>query len=253
MTRIALEIAVDGPAGARTAFEGGADRVELCQALAATGGLTPSGATVDAVLAVAGDPERVAGLVRPRCGGFVYSAEEIDLVADDVADLVRRGAGAVVVGALTADGAVDRRALERWRSAAGDADLVFHRAIDTVPEPATLVEDLVESGVRRVLSSGGAARSIDGADVLRDLAAAAAGRLQIMAGGGVRVEDIPALMACGIDAVHLSARTPSGDTTPSGPGGGDPGFDVTDAEIVRRAAAALRLPPLAGEPGLLGS
>lgn len=240
MTRIALEIAVGDPAGARTAFEGGADRVELCQALAATGGLTPSGATVDAVLAVAGDPERVAVLVRPRVGGFVYSAEEVDLVAADVSDVVRRGAGAVVVGALTADGAVDLRALERWKDAAGDADLVFHRAIDTVREPAALVEDLVESGVRRVLTSGGAARSIDGVGTLSTLAVASAGRLEIMAGGGVRVEDIPALVACGVDAIHLSARTPSGDATPSGPGGGDPGFDVTDGDIVRRAADALR-------------
>ena len=239
MTRIVLEIAVDGPAGARSAFEGGADRVELCQALAATGGLTPSGATVDAVRAVAGDPERVAVLVRPRVGGFVYTAEEVELVAADVADVVRRGAGAVVVGALTTDGAVDRRALERWRNAAGGAELVFHRAIDTVPEPAALVDDLVGSGVSRVLTSGGAARSIDGAETLRALTETAAGRLQIMAGGGVRVEDIPALVACGVDAIHLSARTPSGDTAPSGPGGGDPGFDVTDGAIVRRAAAAL--------------
>jgi copper homeostasis protein len=240
VTRIALEIAVDGPAGARTAFEGGADRVELCQALAATGGLTPSGATVDAVLAVAGDPERVAVLVRPRVGGFVYSAEEIDLVAADVADLVRRGAGAVVVGALTADGAVDLRALERWRDAAAGADLVFHRAIDTVPDPAAHVDDLVDSGVRRVLTSGGAARSIDGAAALSALVAAAAGRLQIMAGGGVRVEDIPALTACGVDAIHLSARRPSGDAAPSGPGGGSSGFDVTDGDIVRCADAAVR-------------
>ena len=239
MTRIALEIAVDGPAGARTAFAGGADRVELCQALAATGGLTPSGATVDAVLAVAGDPSRVAVLVRPRVGGFVYTAEEVELVAADVADVVRRGAGAVVVGALTTDGTVDRRALERWRTAAGGAKLVFHRAIDTVPEPAALVDDLVGSGVSRVLTSGGAARSIDGVETLRALAETAAGRLQIMAGGGVRVEDVPALVDCGVDAIHLSARTPSGDTAPSGPGGGDPGFEVTDGAIVRRAAAAL--------------
>ncbi|PRB08514.1 copper homeostasis protein CutC [Microbacterium sp. MYb64] len=240
MTRIALEIAVDGPSGARTAFEGGADRVELCQALAATGGLTPSGATVDAVLAVAGDPERVAVLVRPRVGGFVYSAEEIDLVAADVSDVVRRGAGAVVVGALTADGAVDLRALERWRDAAGAAELVFHRAIDTVPEPAALVGDLLESGVSRVLTSGGAVRSIDGVDALRALVAASAGRLEIMAGGGVRVEDIPALTTCGVDAIHLSARHPSGDSAPSGPGGGSTGYDVTDGDIVRRADAAVR-------------
>ena len=238
MTAAALEIAVDGPAGARTAFAAGADRVELCQALAATGGLTPSAATVDAVLAAAGAPERVAVLVRPRGGGFVYTPEEVALVADDIAEVVRRGAGGVVVGALTSDGAVDLRALDRWRQAAGDAELVFHRAIDAIAEPASIVEDLVVCGVRRVLSSGRAARSIDGRAALRALVAEAGGRLQIMAGGGVRVEDIEALLACGVDAIHLSARQPSGDDAPSGPGGGVPGFDVTDADIVRRAAAA---------------
>ena len=240
MRPITLEIAVDGPAGARIAFEGGADRVELCQALAATGGLTPSGATVDAVLAVAGDPARVAVLVRPRGGGFVYSPEEVEVVAADIADVVRRGAGAVVVGALTAEGAVDRRALDLWRGAAGAADIVFHRAIDAIRDPEEVVDDLLASGVRRVLSSGRAVRSIDGVDTLRALVAAAQGSLEIMAGGGVRVEDVAGLLACGVDAIHLSARRPSGDTTPSGPGGGDPGFDVTDGEIVRRAASALR-------------
>jgi copper homeostasis protein len=239
---IRLEIAVDGPRGARTAFDAGAGRVELCQALAATGGLTPSAATVDAVLTIAGAPERVAVLVRPRGGGFVYSPEEVDLVRADIADLVRRGAGAIVVGALHGDGSVDRRALEHWRSAARDAELVFHRAIDTVAEPAALLDDLVASGVDRVLTSGGAARSVDGVDVLRMLVREAAGRLQIMAGGGVRIPDIAALKDAGVDAIHLSARVASGDTAPSGPGGGQVGFDITDADLVRRAAAAVAAP-----------
>jgi copper homeostasis protein len=253
VTTPALEIAVDGPTGARTAFAAGADRVELCQALAATGGLTPSAATIDAVLAAAGSPERVAVLVRPRGGGFVYAPEEVALVAADIADAVRRGVGAVVVGALTAAGELDRRALDQWRRAAGDADLVFHRAIDVLPEPAAIVEDLVACGVRRVLSSGAAARSIDGRETLSALVSAAQGRLEIMAGGGVRVEDVPALLACGVDAIHLSARQPSGDTAPSGPGGGDPGFEVTDEAIVRRAAAALRRAALVQQPRRTGS
>ena len=252
MTAPALEIAVDGPAGTRIAFDGGADRVELCQALAATGGLTPSAATIDAVLAAAGAPERVAVLVRPRGGGFVYAPEEVALVAADIADVVRRGVGAVVVGALTADGELDRAALDQWRRAAGDADLVLPRAIDVVREPAAIVDDLVACGVQRVLSSGGAARSVDGRETLSALVSAAAGRLEVMAGGGVRVKDVPALLACGVDAIHLSARQPSGDTASSGPGGGDPGFDVTDGAIVRRAAAALR-GALTQEPGFAGS
>lgn len=237
--RTALEIAVQDAAGALLALRAGAERVELCQALSATGGLTPSGATVDAVCAVAEHPAAVAVLIRPRPGGFVYDEGEVAVVAADVADAVRRGVGSVVVGALTADGTVDRRALDAWRSAAGDADVVFHRAIDTVPEPSALIDDLVECGVRRVLTSGGAARSVDGAATLARMVAAADGRLQVMAGGGVRPDDIPALLAAGVDAVHLSARRPSGDPSSTGPGGGEPGWDVTDPGIVSLAAAVL--------------
>lgn len=235
----ALEIAVQDAAGARVARAAGADRVELCQALSATGGLTPSPATVDAVLAAVGRSDRLAVLVRPRTGGFVYDDEDVALVAVDVAEVVRRGAGAVVVGALTRDGGVDRRALDLWKRAAGTAEFVFHRAIDTLSDPRSVIGELVDCGVDRILTSGGAARSIDGAGVLSGLVDEAAGRLQIMAGGGVRVEDIVALRACGVDAIHLSAKTSSGDLAPSGPGGGDTGFDITDGGIVARAAAAL--------------
>jgi len=240
MTRgTALEIAVQDAAGARTAFDAGADRVELCQALAGTGGLTPSAGTIEAVLRVAGAPERVAVLVRPRPGGFVYDADEIALVAADVRDAVRRGAGGVVVGALTAAGAVDEEAMRRWTDAAEGADVVFHRAIDVLPTPVDAIDRLIELGVCRVLTSGGAARSIDGATTIAGIARRSAGCIEVMAGGGVRPRDIPALVREGADAVHLSARAPSSDATAAGPGGGAAGYDVTDVAIVRAARAAL--------------
>lgn len=239
MDRVQLEIAVQDAAGARTAFAAGADRVELCQALAETGGLTPSAATVDAVLEAAGHPGRVAVLVRPRPGGFVYDADDVALVAADVREIVRRGAGGVVVGALTRDGRADAEALRRWTDAADGAEVVFHRAIDTLPEPARVIDELAAVGIRRVLTSGGAARSIDGLNALESLVRVSAGRVQIMVGGGVRVQDVPQFVAAGADAVHLSARRPSGDTAASGPGGGAAGFDVTDPQIVAAARTAL--------------
>lgn len=237
----ALEIAVQDAVGARIAFTAGADRVELCQALSATGGLTPSAGAVDAVLAESDAPHRVAVLVRPRAGGFVYAAEEVAVVAADVADVRRRGVGAVVVGALTRDGRVDRSALDAWRSAAQGIDLVFHRAIDTLADPRSAIGDLVECGVTRVLTSGGAKRSLDGADVLAGMVDEAAGRLEVMAGGGVGVDDIPALLALRVHAIHLSAKRFSHDDAPGGPGGGSAaGYDVTDADIVGRAVQAVR-------------
>lgn len=213
----------------------GATRLELCQALG-VGGLTPSLATLESVLAAV-DPAAVNVLVRPRGGGFVYSPEEVALISADIRACVERGAGGVVVGALDASGGLDVDALRRWRDAAGSATLVFHRAVDAAADPAAVFDALVAEGVERVLTSGGAARAIDGRDMLAAFAARS-GQVEVMAGGGVRTEDIAALFAAGVDAVHLSARTQAGMDAPSGPGGGSAGHDVTDAAVVEEAVAA---------------
>lgn len=230
-----VEIAVQDPAGARDAMAAGAARLELCQALD-VGGLTPSLAVLEAVLDAV-DPAAVNVLVRPRAGGFVYTAEEVALVAADIRACVVRGAGGVVVGALDATGGLDREAVRRWRDAAGAATLVFHRAIDASADPSAVFDALAPLGVDRVLTSGGAPRSIDGVERLAAFAARSGG-VEVMAGGGVRVADIPALFDAGVHAVHLSARARAGLDAPSGPGGGAEGHDVTDALVVREAVAA---------------
>lgn len=232
----ALEIAVQDAAGARAAIAAGADRLELCQALG-VGGLTPSIGLIEAAVDAVGGA-RVNVLVRPRGGGFVYTPDEVALVAADIAAAVAAGVGGVVVGALTADGRADIEAVRRWRDAAGECTLVFHRAIDATRDPVAVLAQLRGAGVDRVLTSGGAPRSIDGLDTLRALVAAR-GDVQIMAGGGIRVADIPAIASTGVDAVHLSARTLSGADVPAGPGGGSAGHDATDPEQVAAAAAAV--------------
>ena len=234
----AVEIAVQDAAGARAALDAGAARLELCQALEA-GGLTPSLGILESVLAAV-DPLLVNVLVRPRAGGFVYSSEEAAVVEADIRACVERGAGGVVVGALTRDGLLDRDAMRRWRDAAGAATIVFHRAIDASADPRAVFDALIAEGVDRVLTSGGAARSIDGIVLLSEFAAASAGRIEVMAGGGVTAGDIPALFAAGVDAVHLSARQRSGADAPSGPGGGASGHDVTSAELVAEAVREAR-------------
>lgn len=235
--RVAVEIAVQDIAGAREALTAGADRLELCQALA-VGGLTPSLGLLEGVLEAV-DPSAVNVLVRPRAGGFVYSDEEIGLVVADIRACVERGAGGVVVGALTPEGRADLDAIRRWRDAADTATLVFHRAIDAAGDPLAVLGDLRGAGVDRVLTSGGAARSIDGVPVLEAFVAEA-GSVEIMAGGGVRPEDVAALVSAGVDAVHLSARATAGAGAPAGPGGGADGHDVTDADVVAAAVRAAR-------------
>ncbi|MEN1974388.1 copper homeostasis protein CutC [Cellulomonas sp. P4] len=243
--RTALEIAVQDLAGYRVAAGAGAARTELCVALAATGGLTPSAGLLAALVAER-DARSARGahatgihvLVRPRPGSFVYDTAEVDVQVRDVRAAVAAGADGVVVGVLTRDGRVDTGALSALVEAAAGREVTFHRAVDAVDDPLPVLDALAAAGVTRVLSSGGAARSIDGVRRLAAMVEHARGAVQVMAGGGVRPVDIGALVAAGVDAVHLSASRPvAGDGGPGG--GGAAGHTVTDPDVVAEAVAAL--------------
>ncbi|WP_253870935.1 copper homeostasis protein CutC [Promicromonospora umidemergens] len=248
--RVALELAVQDPAGAVIAADVGARRVELCSALGATGGITPSAALVEAVVeAAAVVPSSDAApilevhvLVRPRPGGFVYSPAEIDLMLREITLAGDAGADGVVLGALTPSGTVDEARMRDLVAAADDAEVTFHRALDVIADPLAALDTLAELGVARVLTSGGAARAGAGLDRLAALVERSAELgIEIMAGGGVTTADIPALLGTGVDAVHLSAKRSVVDAGGPG-GGGDAGYEVTDPELARAAAAALGLP-----------
>lgn len=244
--RPALEIAVTSPAGARAARENGADRVELCTALE-LGGLTPSAALVEAV-AAEGLPVQV--LVRCRPGDFVHDAEEVALMAAEVRSVVASGASGVVIGALTADGALDTAAVARLADAARASgrpvEVTLHRAVDQSADPVATAALLPSLGLTRVLTSGGAPAAAEGLAAIAAMVAAAPG-VELMAGGGVRLADIPALAAAGVASVHLSAkarapRRPGGTWVPMGAGGTSAAQDthfVTDPEVVAGARRAL--------------
>jgi copper homeostasis protein len=231
---IAVEIAVQDLEGVRIAIREGAQRVELCQALG-SGGLTPSiGLVMAAVRAAdeAGLGDFVHVLVRPREGGFVYTPAEIEVMSGDIL--------ALEVGALRADRTIDMEALAQLRQAAGSLAVTFHRAVDATLDPVRAADELRDAGVDRLLTSGGARASIDGAEKLAAMASNGDGSMEIMAGGGVTIDAIPTLARAGVDAVHLSARRRAGRVTETGPGGGSPSYDITDATTVARAVAAVR-------------
>ena len=232
---IAVEIAVEDVAGLEVAALAGADRVELCVDLA-RGGLTPPPALVEectaraSALVAARDAKPhfdVHVLIRSRAEHgdfldrpeeFAYSAEEISLMAGQAEETVAAGAAGVVIGALTEAGQLDVPAIEAVRDGAlraGSAamrgvTLTAHRAVDALPDRAhrqAAVQTLLGLGIHRVLSSGGAARALDGADDLAAMVDAAEDLLDICAGGGVRPADIGDLVRrTGVSAVHLSAR-----------------------------------------------
>lgn len=244
--RPALEIAVTSPAGARTAREQGADRVELCAALE-LGGLTPSAALVEAV-AAEGLPVQV--LVRCRPGDFVHDAEEIVLMAAEVRSVIASGASGVVIGALTAAGALDTEAVARLAAAARaggrPVDVTLHRAVDQSADPVATAALLPSLGFTRVLTSGGAPVAAEGLATIAAMAAAAPG-VEVMAGGGVRTVDIAALASAGVAAVHLSAKARAsprrgGSWVPLGAGGASAEQDihfVTDPGVVAEARRAV--------------
>ena len=256
--RVDLELAVQDVDGVRTAAAVGAARVELCAALGATGGITPSMGAVGLAVET-GLPVHV--LIRPRPGSFVYSPEELAVAEADTQSALRVGAAGVVIGALTDGGTIDRAAVERLvgtaRDIAPDAEITFHRAIDTAlhagHEPAALLEQLAGPSVTRILTSGGSNDWGLGLPVLRTLVAASArlgSPLQIMAGGGVRLGVIPALLDAGADAIHVSAKhhvNPSGVS--AAPGQGRPDHEATALGLA--ASIARALPLEAPAPGTL--
>jgi copper homeostasis protein len=203
-----LEICLEDVAGAVLAEEAGADRVELCSALS-EGGLTPSMGAVRRVLA---NTSRIGVqvLIRPRGGDFVFSPEELETMIEDVRQLGFSPRTGFVVGALTSEGQVDvaslKRLLDVCGDVRGDGSVTFHRAFDACADLPRALETLIDLGVDRVLTSGGAATALEGAPMLKALAQRSAGRIGILAGGGVRPANVAELVrATGVSEVHCRA------------------------------------------------
>ncbi len=236
--KVLVEICVDDAAGVDAARQGGADRIELCSALA-IGGLTPSAALVAHAVA-SGLP--VHAMVRPRQGDFVCDPLTLTLMIDEIARLRAQDVAGVVLGATQADGTPDREALSRLRGAAAGIQIVYHRAIDLAPDPVAAVETLAALGYDQILSSGGAATAPEGAAVLAAMVSTSRGRLAIIAGSGVRPDNAAALVAStGVAAIHGSAAAalPWQDARLTRLGFAIGPRRMTDAATVRALVAAV--------------
>ncbi|AHG88917.1 Copper homeostasis protein cutC [Gemmatirosa kalamazoonensis] len=198
---VVVEACIDSVASAVAAERGGAARVELCDALH-DAGTTPSAGMIAAVKERVRVPVFV--IVRPRGGGFVYSAEELDVMRRDVIAARRLGADGVVIGALRPDGTVDDAATRALVDAAEGLPVTFHRAFDLVADRDAALDALVACGVSRVLTSGGAPSAIEGADAIAALVRRAADRLTVLAGGGIREAHVAELVRrTGVREVHV--------------------------------------------------
>lgn len=129
-------------------------------------------------------------LVRPRAGDFVYSVEEIETVLEDIEAARDLGVDGIVTGALTAEGRIAVAETRAFVEAAGGLPVTFHRAFDMVADPSQALEELIDIGVRRVLTSGGKSTALEGVGVIAKLVEQARDRITIVAGSGIRRNNV---------------------------------------------------------------
>ena len=243
-----LEICVDSLASARAAIAGGADRLELCSALS-VGGLTPYRALLQQIRAESDIPVRC--LMRPRGGDFLYTAEQIHMMALQMEDLRAMGASGFVIGCLTPEGKLDRKAMGPLLRAADGLGLTLHRCIDVSFDPVRTYLDAKELGFDTVLTSGAAPSCTLGMETIGALLRLREETVgpEVLIGAGVNADVICRFRQAypNARAFHMSGKedVPSGMVfRREGVPMGLPGLDEwhtsqTDKEKVRAARRAL--------------
>jgi copper homeostasis protein len=232
--RILLEVCVDTPAGLAAAIAGGADRIELCAALALQG-LTPApGLMAQAATA----PIPIYPMIRPRNGNFCYDAGDLDAMRRDIDAVREYGLAGVVIGANRPDGELDLAVLEKLVEHSKGLGMSLHRSFDLVPDQAAALEIAIDLGFERVLTSGGALTAQAGAERIAALVEQAAGRIGILAGAGVKPGNLAELVKrTGVREVHGSF---SGTIPGAEPGSklGEMGFVPPELRDTDQAAVA---------------
>ena len=201
-----VEVCASTPMDVEAAMRGRADRVELC-AHWECGGLTPPSADIRRAAAT-GLP--VHALIRPRAGHFAYSPEEWAWIEDQIQDAFQAGATRAVIGGLTPEGRLNFPALEHLVARFGGHRLVLHRALDASVDWSADAERLRYLGIRRILSSGGAARAVDGWANVATLVRAG---FDVTVGSGVSPENAATWTGLRVAAVHASCRAPEAHET----------------------------------------
>lgn len=208
--KILIEVPVETLDDAMAATRGGADRLELCAALE-VGGLTPSIGVLRAIKA--SSPLPVMCMVRPRSGGCRYSENDFAVMLRDRDLMIENGADGIVFGFLDQDGAIDATRVGAFLDGIhATVETVFHRAFDLVGDPAGSLEFLVESKVTRILTSGGKPSAPEGVEAIRKLVEQADGRIELIGGGGIRLENAAEIVIrTGLRQIHSSCRATAQD------------------------------------------
>jgi len=180
--RFLLEISVESLEAALAAERGGADRIELCGNLS-VGGVTPDDELLRAVRAQVRIP--IFSMVRPRAGDFVYSGAEFSEMRRSIGVAKESGVDGIVLGILTKDHRVDVERTRELVELAKPLPVTYHRAFDAAADLRQALEDVIQSGAKRILTSGGAKSALEGAALLAGLIEAAGERIIIVPGAGI--------------------------------------------------------------------
>jgi copper homeostasis protein len=204
-----LEACVNSAVSAIEAEKGGADRVELCENLH-DGGTTPSAGAIRFAR-----KKLLIGLyvmIRPRGGDFLYSDDEFEIMKEDIKVAKELGADGVVFGILKPDGTIDLERMKILADLARPMGITCHRAFDMTADPFGAMEDLINLGIDRILTSGQQKSALQGAALIADLIGKSDGRIVIMPGSGVKEDNISELVRITGAAevhVHLEKLEPS--------------------------------------------
>lgn len=204
MSKYKFEICTNSVTSCIAAQEGGADRVELCANLQ-EGGTTPSfGMIKEARKAIS---IQLNVIIRPRGGDFLYSKSEISQMLHDIEIARGIGVDGLVFGCLTKEGEIDKKNMKKLMHAAGDTPVTFHRAFDHCCKPLKALEEIIELGCMRILTSGLKANALEGASTIAQLIKAAGNRIIIMPGSGIRENNIAEIARItGAKEFHFSAK-----------------------------------------------
>jgi len=201
---IVLEVCANSVDSAIAAQEGGAYRVELCDNLY-EGGTTQSMAAIELTRHLIDIKLNV--LIRPRGGDFCYNNAEFEIMRRDIIHAKNIGVDGIVIGILTKDGHIDVSRLSKLLKAAGTLPITFHRAFDMAKEPFVALKQLIDLGIKRILTSGQQNKAIDGTDLIAELVKQANNKIIIMPGSGVDVGNAKELInKTKVTEIHASCR-----------------------------------------------
>ncbi len=200
-----LEIAVFSVEAAITALKAGAHRIEFCEN-PQEGGTTPSFGSLQILKSLSTQP--IFPIIRPRGGDFLYSRIEFEVMKSDLIKIKELGYNGAVIGLLNSDGSIDtKRTKELVELAGSSMQISFHRAFDRCLDPLNALEDIIQTGCKRILTSGQVPQVADAITLLQKLVEKADDRIIIMPGSGVRSNNIKEIIqSTGVKEIHSSAR-----------------------------------------------